>query len=133
MSSDPVRSAAAAVLAAARAGSYGLIIPPEVLAEAARVVGSKPWLASRIAPEEVARFLGEIASVAEVPQRLEHLPPPICRDPDDDYLIAHALLAAADLLVTRDQDLLDLGEIAGVRIVGPVPFLNLIRSQRDAE
>lgn len=128
MSSDSERSAAAAVLAEARAGSFGLVIPIEALEEATRVVASKPWLAARIAPEEVAMFLGEIADVAEVPQRLEQLPPPICRDPSDDYLIAHAMLAEADVLVTRDRDLLELGTVANVRIVDPATFLDLLRS-----
>ena len=34
-------------------------------------------------------------------------PEPILRDPDDDYLIALARIAKADLIVTGDKDLLD--------------------------
>jgi predicted nucleic acid-binding protein len=76
-------------------------------------------------------FLDEVAAVAEVPPQLEYLPPPICRDPGDDYLIAHAMLARADVLVTRDRDLLDLGAVAGVRIVDPRSFLRLLRSASE--
>jgi predicted nucleic acid-binding protein len=127
LSPNPERSAAAAVLAEARRGSYRLIVPPEALEEASRVVGSKPWIVSRVSPGEVATFWEVIATIAEVPQRLEHLPPPICRDPADDYLIAHAILASADVLVTRDRDLLDLGEVGELRIVDAVTFLRLIQ------
>ncbi len=32
----------------------------------------------------------------------------VCRDPNDDYVVATALAASASYLVTRDKDLLDL-------------------------
>ena len=43
---------------------------------------------------------------------------PTCRDPDDQKFLQAALAAGADILVTRDQALL---ELAGRR-VRPVPF-----------
>jgi predicted nucleic acid-binding protein len=104
---------------------------PEALEEASRVVGAKPWIVSRVSPEEVATFWEVIATIAEVPQRLEQLPPPLCRDPADDYLIAHAILASADGLVTRDRGLLDLGEVAGMRIVDAATFLRLLHSETE--
>jgi predicted nucleic acid-binding protein len=45
-----------------------------------------------------------------------------CRDPDDDLIIATAVVAKADRLVTGDNDLLALGEHHGVRIVSPRQF-----------
>lgn len=35
--------------------------------------------------------------------------PPVRRDPDDDVLIAHAIAARADYVVSWDMDLRDLG------------------------
>ena len=43
---------------------------------------------------------------------------PICRDPDDQKFLQAALAAGADILVTRDQALLELAR----RRVRPVPF-----------
>ena len=63
--------------------------------------------------------------------RLEDEPPPICRDPHDDYLIALAVVNAADYLVARDRDLLALNEVAGVQIVDPVAFLSVIRANDE--
>jgi putative PIN family toxin of toxin-antitoxin system len=41
---------------------------------------------------------------------------PLSRDPDDDHVIACALAAHADFLVTGDDDLLALGEVEGLAI-----------------
>jgi len=51
------------------------------------------------------------------------LPKPVCRDPDDDVVLATAMAAKADLIVTGDQDLLVLGQHAGIRILSPRQFL----------
>ena len=134
LSSDPERSAAAALLAAANHGAFVLIVPPEALAEVARVVVEKPWLAARIPPHQADALMQGVLSVAEVPQRLKDPLPRMCRDPGDDYLIAHAVLAQAGVLVTRDRDLLDLGSVGSVRIVDPVAFLSMLRAtQNDSE
>jgi uncharacterized protein len=45
------------------------------------------------------------------------------RDPNDDHVIACALAAAADFLVTGDDDLLTLGRVEGVAIVTPAILL----------
>ena len=108
-----------------------LVVPPEALAEVARVVVDKPWLAARISSEQADALLQGVSSVAEVPQWLKGPLPRICRDPGDDYLIAHAVLAQVDFLVTRDRDLLDLGDVGAVRIVDPVAFPALLRATQD--
>jgi uncharacterized protein len=41
----------------------------------------------------------------------------LSRDPDDDHLIACALAARADFIVTGDDDLLVLGSVDGIRIL----------------
>jgi len=62
-----------------------------------------------------------------------HIPatelPRYTEDPDDDYLVALALAAGADYLVSGDQDLLDLGRISDgegrilTRVLTPREFL----------
>lgn len=49
---------------------------------------------------------------------------PQLRDQDDVIIIAVALAANADVIVTGDQDLLTLNEFAGIPIVTPKDFLN---------
>jgi predicted nucleic acid-binding protein len=50
--------------------------------------------------------------------------PRVCRDSDDDLIIATAVAANADRLVTGDNDLLTLGKHHGLRIVTPRQFLD---------
>ena len=53
----------------------------------------------------------------------EPLPAPVCRDADDDLVLATAVSARADRVVTGDQDLLVLQQYEGIRVVSPRQFL----------
>jgi putative PIN family toxin of toxin-antitoxin system len=47
----------------------------------------------------------------------------VCRDPDDNEVLACALEGKADYIVTGDDDLLALGEYEGIVILSPTAFL----------
>lgn len=51
---------------------------------------------------------------------------PICRDPNDDHVLAAALAAEADCIVTGDADLLALGCYQGILMVTVRGFLDLL-------
>ena len=53
----------------------------------------------------------------------EPLPAPVRRDADDDLVLATAVSARADRVVTGDQDLLVLQQYEGIRVVSPRRFL----------
>jgi len=55
--------------------------------------------------------------------------PRIVADPDDDVVIGTALAAKADLLVTGDRGLLDVGAYQGVRIVGVAEALGIVATR----
>jgi putative PIN family toxin of toxin-antitoxin system len=48
---------------------------------------------------------------------------PICRDPNDDHVIATALAVNADFIVTGDKDILALSQYESIRIVTARAFL----------
>jgi putative PIN family toxin of toxin-antitoxin system len=60
------------------------------------------------------------------------LPSPICRDPDDDVVLATAIAGTADAIVTGDQDLLVLVDHQGIRILSPRQFLQLADAAAEA-
>lgn len=50
----------------------------------------------------------------------------ICRDPNDDVVLATAVAARAEVIVTGDDDLLVLKEYQGIRIMSPRQFLEML-------
>jgi len=53
------------------------------------------------------------------PQPLET---PICRDPDDDWVLSTAIAGACSCIVTGDKDLLSLGMYENIQIIPPGAF-----------
>jgi putative PIN family toxin of toxin-antitoxin system len=56
----------------------------------------------------------------------DRLPAPVCRDPDDDVVIATAIAARADVILTGDDDLLVLRRHGPIRILSPRQFVELL-------
>ena len=59
----------------------------------------------------LADYIGiiELIEPAETPR--------LARDPDDDHVLACAMAAHADVIVSGDRDLLDLGNVGDIRIL----------------
>lgn len=47
---------------------------------------------------------------------------PVCRDPDDDHVLAAAVAGSVECIVSGDQDLLVLERFEGVPIIKPADF-----------
>ena len=72
--------------------------------------------------EKVIAELRQLAEVIEPPP----LATPVCRDPDDDQVLALAKAAQADLIVSGDDDLLVLQAFEGIPILAPAMALQFI-------
>ena len=95
-----------------------------VLLEELADVLTRPTAAKRLALiDRQARevLLDYIAAVQVID--VAPLPQPVCRDPDDDVVLALALAASADLIVSGDNDLLVLDQFEGVPIVNAAQAL----------
>jgi len=49
----------------------------------------------------------------------------ICRDPDDNQILADALMNNIDVIITGDRDLLVLKTHKGIKIISPKEYWNL--------
>jgi uncharacterized protein len=91
-------------------GDHKMVIGAAILGELEAVlVDTCGWSADRAAAARA-----ELEAIAEVVAPLEV--PRICRDPDDDQVLAIAVAGAVDALITGDSDLLALGVHDGVSI-----------------
>lgn len=88
-----------------------------LLAEISSVL-RRPRLRRYLSLEEAERFVADLATQTTLVNDPPAPHPPLCRDPADDYLVALAVHAQADALVSGDKDLLELAG-APVRVVAP--------------
>jgi len=108
-------------------GEYTILLPLALWEELVDVVTGKPYFQQRITPQQLRRLKEILEVFAEVLPEMEEAIPRVVRDPKDDYLLAHALLDAADYLVTGDADLLALDPVGALRIVSPRDFVRALR------
>lgn len=74
---------------------------------------------------DVLEFIDtQLTGVEAVP-----LDAPVCRDASDDPVLACAVTAEADCLITGDEDLLILGEFKKTRILKPSDFWRFEKSR----
>jgi uncharacterized protein len=115
-----------ALLGQVRSTTLGLVSSPVLLAELADVLSRQKFdvalLRSNTSREQSLAQVRQLAEVVEPPP----LPQPVCRDPDDDELLALAIAARADLIVSGDNDLLVLQQFQGIPILSPAQALQLI-------
>ena len=111
------------ILDAARDGIIELFASPALIRELENVL-SREKFAARLATAEVTAqelCLGIIAlSKVIEPQDIE---PVVLSDPDDDAVLACAVTAGCEIIVSGDKDLLELKEYKGIRIFSASEFL----------
>ncbi len=118
-----------ALLEYVRAGTVSLVSSPALLAEFADVMGRTKFdvILSRTSTSR-ERSLAEVRRLVEVIE-----PPPLlrpmCRDPDDDKVLALAIAARVEVIVSGDKDLLSLGSFEGVPILAPTQALGLLEAK----
>ena len=117
-----------ALIGQVRSGALTLVSSPALIAELAEVITRAQFhttlARSQTEPEQM---LTEVRLLAEIVVPLP-LPAPVSRDPDDDAVLALAVAAQPDLIISGDRDLLTLGTHAGIPIVTPAEALALIAS-----
>lgn len=100
-----------------------------LLAELAEVIARDKFaqrvLAAGLSAAELVQDYTRLAQIIE-PQPL---PAPASRDPDDDHVLACALAAQANLIVSGDRDLLDLHEYQGIPILTTADALERLEAK----
>jgi putative PIN family toxin of toxin-antitoxin system len=118
----------AKLLDAAEQGTFDLCISHEILDEAQNSLRTKVKRIRRYyaySDDQIALFIEGLAAYAELISDLPQMRV-VPLDPKDDVIVATAIRAQAEYLVTGDRHLLSLGSYRGIQIVTPRRFLNLL-------
>lgn len=118
------------LLARVNLGDFQLYTCPYILKELQQNLKRKLSL-SKVEMEEIFSLIEEISESVS-PEKFEIEVSKVCRDKDDDNIIAGAKAADVDYIVTGDNDLLVLDEYEGIEIINPRAFeilLNKINEQ----
>jgi putative PIN family toxin of toxin-antitoxin system len=109
-----------------RGGELDLVVSPSLLAELQRVL-AYDRIRSRISPEEAQELAAELRHHAIVVDDPREIEPGLTRDPGDDYLVALARSAGADVLVSGDPHITG---VAGLEppVLTPRQLLELLQN-----
>ena len=123
------RTAVHQLLASASLGMVTLLWAEPIADEAIRKAAQKSLLREVIGDDRMRNVLTILQNLADpIPTQFGPYPL-VCRDANDDYVVAHARAGYADIVVTLDRDLLALGDYAGVLFVKPGAALALLRAE----
>ena len=106
------------LLIRSRKQAFHLVLCDDIIREFEGILIKKFKLTSTDI-SEISAIVSEAAS--EILHKLNPVPN-ICRDPNDDMIIACAIDATADYIVTGDEDLLILKKYKDVTIINPRNF-----------
>lgn len=112
-----------------RDGRFQLIVSEHILNELRRTLETPYFsrsLSTREREEAVALFATE-AVVTPLTVSVQG----VATHPEDDLILAAAITAQADYLVTGDRKLQELGDYQGVRVITPGDFLRILREDRQ--
>lgn len=112
------------MLTAAIDGRLRLVTSPHLLDEFEEILEQKFGFSRAAAVETRAELevLADMVEPVEVSQ--------VCRDPDDDRVLAEAVAGGADAIVTGDRDLLVLEWYKEIEILAPVMFAARLAKER---
>ena len=103
---------------------FVLVTGVELLEELDRVLRC-PRLQRYYTGETRTRYVALIAALSDIAELPESVPR-ICRDPDDDWVIACAVVGEADAIVSGDRDLLTLERAGDIPVLSAAQFLAVL-------
>lgn len=113
------------VIVALAAGRFATVFSATLLDEPESVLHrDRIRLRYRLREEQIKELLSLVTAAGEllVPGK----PVTACRDPKDNMVLEAAIAGRADVIVTADNDLLDMGGFEGIPIVDPARFLEML-------
>jgi putative PIN family toxin of toxin-antitoxin system len=117
------------LIALARDGKFELVLSTAIILEVWRklISGEHIRAAYAYSDDRALRFCRGLVRIAKITLRSTQPLAGIVRDPKDDMVVACAIDGLADTIVSRDKDLLALGDFQGITIITPEVFRQQLR------
>ena len=115
------------VLDAWRARAFSLVISAHILTELTHTL-NEPYFRQRMTPEQTAADLALLQADASLTLITVEVHG-VATHPEDDVVLATAVSAQVDYLVTGDIQLQKLGISEGITILSPRAFLDLLHGE----
>ena len=119
------------LLALAAEGRFALALSPEIVTETWRKLLTSTRLRARYryTDERAHSFVRGLLRISEIIRDAAPITG-VVRDPNDDMIVACAVKARAERVVTRDKDLLSIGSYEGIAMCKPEEFRMLLRGDK---
>ena len=113
------------------AGAVRLHLSDEIVDEVIEILLTSERLQKtyRYTAGQVGQYRADLLTLATIHDDPPAMPGAVPRDADDDKIVACAIAASAEFIVSRDDDLLSLGDHHGITISRPEEFVHLVRGQ----
>jgi putative PIN family toxin of toxin-antitoxin system len=106
--------------------AFELVLSVQIVTEVERALKQARIRKYLREPKEAHLWLADIVAVADIVEDTGRVVG-VCRDTEDDMVLAAAVEGRADAIVTGDRDLLALEEYEGIAIVNPRAFLDVLK------
>ena len=121
----------AELLQKAKDGGFDMCLAEEILEEVQRALLQYQKIRKRYhyTDQAVIQFVQNLRIVAHLITGLPSIEV-VNSDPNDNMVVACALKARANYIVTRDNDLLSLGNYEDIKVVTPENFMGILRGDK---
>lgn len=103
-----------------------LVTSPQILAEIDDVLhGDRVMKFHKRSPEKLQEIINQLTNLGYIVPGNTKID--IVRDPDDNKIVSAGVEGQANYIVTRDEDLLDLKEYRGIKMITPEDFMRILR------
>jgi putative PIN family toxin of toxin-antitoxin system len=111
------------------AGAIELHLSIEIVDEVVEVLlrSERAQATYRYSADQVGQYRADLMTLATIIDDPSPTPGAVPRDPDDDKIVACAVAAAVQYIISRDDHLLSLQSYAGILITTPEEFIHIVR------
>lgn len=120
----------AELLRLARHELFQISLCEEIFEEIQRVLLTYPHIRGQYyySNRQVAMFCQGLREATNLVTKLPSIKA-VANDPNDDMIVACAVKARANFIVSRDEDLLAINKYKGIKIVSPEEFMEILRKE----